>query len=63
MLFSKPRARLICEAHDIKTLYDDEEEWFLLTENNPDLAEAYLALLQLAGLIEYRVKQQCPSMD
>ena len=52
MLFSKTRARLICEAHDIKTVYDDEEEWSLLNENNPDLAEAYLALLELAGLIE-----------
>lgn len=40
-------ARLIIEAHDIDL--DDEEEAELLADNNPELHEAYVALIQFAA--------------
>lgn len=44
---TKKQARLIIEAHEI--YLDDEEEVSLLEENNPELLEAYRALLVFAS--------------
>lgn len=41
-------ARAIVDAHEIDRLVDNEEEWQLLEDNNPELAEAYTRLLALA---------------
>lgn len=46
-MFTKEHAKLIIEAHDISM--DDEEEAEMLEENNPELAEAYYALLNFAN--------------
>lgn len=47
MLTAK-QARLICDAHDIDALLDNDEEVFLLEENNPELLEAYVELQRSA---------------
>lgn len=41
------QARLICEAHEIFELMENEEEIELLEANNPELLAAYRALERL----------------
>jgi hypothetical protein len=48
MKFTSKHARVIVDAHEIQ-MDPDNEETELLDENNPELAEAYRALLALAG--------------
>lgn len=43
------QARLICEAHEIFELMENEEEVELLKQNNPWLLEAYRAIAALAN--------------
>lgn len=45
---SQINAAAICDAHEIASLMDDEEERELLRENNNALYWAYVALLQTA---------------
>lgn len=47
--FTRADAQLICEAHDIDNLLNDEEECDLLEENNPALLSAYQALHSFAN--------------
>lgn len=47
-MITKEQASLICEAHEIFQLLDNEEEIELLEENNPELLEAYFALHRTA---------------
>ena len=42
------QAQLIIDAHEIDALLSNEEECDLLEENNPELLEAYQALLAFA---------------
>ena len=42
------QAQLICEIDEIEKCLDDEEEVACLEENNPELLEAYRALLAFA---------------
>jgi len=49
---TKSQAQEIVMAHDIKTIMDDHEESELLKENNPELYDAYKALLKLAAIKE-----------
>jgi hypothetical protein len=49
---TKAQARMICEAHEIPALLQNEEECELLVDNNPELYEAYCALMAIAGWLE-----------
>ena len=46
------QAYLIAESHELLTLLDNQEELELLESNNPELLDAYRALLALAGEVE-----------
>ena len=46
---TQQQARLICEAHEVYALLDNEEEIELLENNNPELLEAYYALHRIAA--------------
>ena len=41
-------ARVLCDAHELNSLLDDEEERTLLEEQNPELLAAYETLIALA---------------
>ncbi len=45
-MFTKEHAQMIIDAHEINM--DEGEETEMLDENNPELAEAYRALLEFA---------------
>lgn len=45
---TQDEAELICQAHALHHLLDDEEEVDLLEQNNPDLLTAYQALQAIA---------------
>lgn len=45
---TKEQAQLLVETHEIDRLMENEEERELLRDNNPELFEAYEALLVLA---------------
>lgn len=46
-MLTKDQAQAIIDAHEINM--DDGEETEMLVENNPELADAYRALLAIAG--------------
>lgn len=48
-MFSKEQAKLIIEAHDINECIEDEEEVQCLEEHNPELLQAYYAILDFAN--------------
>lgn len=48
MQLTQQQAALLVDAHCVDVIVDDPEEWEMLRANNPDLAEAYEALLRIA---------------
>ena len=48
-MLTKEQAQLICDAHDIDAMLDTGEEVDLLRAENPQLLDAYTALLQIAN--------------
>lgn len=48
-MLSQEQARILCEAHEVYSLLENEEEIELLEANNPELLEAYYALHRLAA--------------
>ena len=46
---TKEQAMMIVEAHEVASIIEDGEERDMLRENNPDLLDAYEALLRVAG--------------
>ena len=51
-MLTPEQAQMICDAHDIQSTLSNEEEVELLSENNPELLEAYRALVSIAELTE-----------
>lgn len=49
-MISKEQAELIVEAHCIVEILEDGEEAQMLQEQNPELFDAYCALLCMAGI-------------
>ena len=47
-MLTAQQAQLICDAHEVDSLLENEEEVELLEDNNPELLEAYRALSRLA---------------
>jgi hypothetical protein len=47
--FTQADACLICEAHEIYALLENEEEIELLYQNNPELLAAYRRLYELSN--------------
>lgn len=47
-MLTKKQAEIICEAHEIDTLLENEEEVELLKENNPELLDAYRELVRVS---------------
>ena len=47
-MFTQEQAQLICESHEIPQIFENEEEYELLEENNPELLNAYRALVNFA---------------
>lgn len=45
---TRDEAQLICDAHEIHLLLDNEEEVDLMERNNPDLLRAYEILRAIA---------------
>lgn len=45
---TKEQAALLADAHEVRSLMDNEEEVDLLEQHNPALLGAYEALLELA---------------
>lgn len=45
---TKEQARILIDIHEIDMLLDNVEEVELLEENNPELLEAYHALIKIA---------------
>jgi hypothetical protein len=45
---TKEQAALLVDAHEVDRLMDDEEEREMLRDNNPELLDAYIALLEMA---------------
>ena len=48
-MLTKPQAQLLCETHEVYQLFDDSKEVQLLEDNNPELLDAYYALMQMAS--------------
>lgn len=48
-MLTKEQAQLLCDAHEVYSLLENEEEIELLEANNPELLEAYYALHRLAA--------------
>ena len=46
---TKEQAKILVNTHEVQELMDNEEEIELLEQNNPGLADAYRALLDLAN--------------
>jgi hypothetical protein len=47
-MLTNEQAMLICDSHEIIQLLDNEEEVELLSDNNPELLEAYVELVKMA---------------
>ena len=47
-MLTQEQAQLICESHEIPQIFENEEEYELLEENNPELLKAYRALVNFA---------------
>lgn len=47
-MLTKEQAQLLCDTYDVYSLFEDDEELELLTDNNPELLIAYGALLAIA---------------
>lgn len=45
---TRDQAQLLCEAHDVHLLLDDEDEADRLEQHNPNLLHAYLTLQAIA---------------
>lgn len=48
-MLTQEQAKLLCDAHEIYSLLDNDEETELLEANNPELLEAYYALHRVAA--------------
>ena len=48
-MLTQEQAQLLCDAHEVYSLLENEEEIELLEVNNPELLEAYYALHRLAA--------------
>jgi len=48
-MLTQEQAQILCDAHEIYSLLENEEEIELLESNNPELLEAYYALHRLAA--------------
>ena len=48
-MLTQIQAQVLCDAHEIYQLLDNEEEIELLDDNNPELLEAYYALHRIAA--------------
>lgn len=46
---TQEQAQLLVDAHEVAQLMDNEEEVELLKENNPEMLDAYRALLAIAN--------------
>lgn len=47
-MLTREQAQLLCDAHEVVSLLDNEEEIELLESNNLELLEAYFALHRTA---------------
>lgn len=47
-MLTPKQAALICEAHEIERLFEEQEEIEMLEAQNPELLEAYKALQKLS---------------
>jgi hypothetical protein len=47
-MLTQEQAAMLCDAHEVYALLENEEEIELLEDNNPELLEAYYALHRLA---------------
>ena len=47
-ILTPEQAQAISDAHEIQTMLNNEEEFELLKANNPELLEAYQALVKIA---------------
>lgn len=47
-MLTKEQAVMLCDAHEVYSMLEDEEEIELLEANNPELLEAYYALHRLS---------------
>ena len=47
-MLTKEQAQMLCDAHEVDSLLENEEEIELLEANNPELLEAYRALSRMA---------------
>ena len=52
MQLTKEQARELIDAHEIDSLFKNDEERELLQENNPELFSAYQALMKIADKCE-----------
>ena len=48
-MLTQEQARMLCDAHGIFSLLDNDEKIELLETNNPELLEAYFALHRIAA--------------
>ena len=49
MSLTQKQAQMLCEAHEVYALLENEEEIALLDANNPELLDAYYALHCIAA--------------
>ena len=47
-MLTTEQAQMLCDAHEVDALLENEEEIELLEANNPELLEAYRALSRMA---------------
>ena len=47
-MLTKEQAQMLCDAHEVDSLLENEEEIELLEDNNPELLDAYRALSRMA---------------
>ena len=47
-MLTKEQAQMLCDAHEVDSLLENEEEIELLEDNNPELLAAYRALSRMA---------------
>ena len=47
-MLTQEQAAILCDAHEVYSLLENEEEIELLEAHNPELVEAYYALHRLA---------------
>lgn len=47
-MLTKDQAQMLCDAHEVDSLLENDEEIELLEANNPELLEAYRTLSRMA---------------